>query len=51
MKWHTVLARVAPPVALSVGAALVDVGVLDARLYRGVAQLLAALGVLPPLAP
>ena len=47
MRWHIVLARVAPPVALSVGAALVDVGLLDARAYRAVAAVAQALGLAP----
>lgn len=47
MKWHTVLVRVVPPVALSVGAALVDVGLLDARAYRAVAAVARALGLAP----
>lgn len=47
MKWHIVLARVAPPVALSLGAALVDVGLLDARAYRAVAAVAQALGLAP----
>lgn len=40
--------RVLPPVAVAVGAALVDVGVLDARLYRSVLLVAQMLGLPGP---
>lgn len=42
--WRTVR-RVVAPVAIAVGAALVDVGLLDASLYHAVAAVLRVLGL------
>lgn len=40
--------RVVPPLALALGAALVDVGLLDARLYRSAVLVAQALGLPGP---
>lgn len=48
MKWRTlgkVAAKLAPPVVLAFGAALVDTGLLDARLYRAAVAVAGALGL------
>lgn len=50
MKWPIgkVLVRVLPPVAIAVGAALVDVGLLDARAYRVAVSVAQVLGLPGP---
>lgn len=48
MKWRTLgklAVKLAPPVAVALGAALVDTGLLDARLYRAAVSVAAALGL------
>ena len=46
MKWPIVVKRVLPAAALAVMAALVDVGLLDARLYGVVQSVAEAVRVL-----
>lgn len=46
VKWRIVASKVLVPVALSAGAAMVDVGVLDGKVYQAVVGLLHVLGTL-----
>lgn len=46
MKWQVIVGKVAVPVAISVAAALADVGLLNGALYQAVVVSLKALATL-----
>lgn len=53
MKWHIgkLALRILPAVALSLGAALVDANLLDAKAYRAALAVGELLGVAPVVKP